>query len=135
MADGEEAIINKTCLKECKYFKGVGCINSSFKFWGCTKLGGMCSEHSDCYFKQLKRKEQECKELKEWQEANQPTGICETCTAKSVDDMYKYKQALNEIEINILKYQGFTFGKPRTMRENDCIYKILDIINKAKEKK
>lgn len=45
----------------------------------------------------------------------------------------KYKQALDEIEINISKYQGLTFGKPRTMRENDCIYKILNIINEAKE--
>ena len=59
MTDKKEIIINGINLKECKYFKGVGCINSSFKFWGCTKLGGMCSEHPDCYFKQLKRKEQE----------------------------------------------------------------------------
>lgn len=49
--------MNEINLKECKYFKGVGCINSSFKFWGCTNLGGMCSEHPNCYFKQLKHKE------------------------------------------------------------------------------
>lgn len=46
----------------------------------------------------IKAKEQEVGELKEWQMANQPTGICETCTAKSVEDMFKYKQALDEIE-------------------------------------
>lgn len=45
------------------------------------------------------------------------------------------KQALDEIEINISEYQSLTLGKPRTMRENDCIYNILNIINKAKEYK
>lgn len=45
----------------------------------------------------IKQKEEECKRLKEWQEANQPTGICETCTAESVKDMYKYKKVLNKI--------------------------------------
>lgn len=44
----------------------------------------------------------------------------------------KYKQALDEIEINISEYQALTLCKPRTMRENDCIYNILDIINKVK---
>ena len=53
-----EVIVNKINLKECEYFKGVGCIYDSFRFWGCTKLGGMCSEHPDCHFKQLKYKEQ-----------------------------------------------------------------------------
>lgn len=43
------------------------------------------------------------------------------------------KQALDEIQINISEYQGLTLGKPRTMRENDCIYKILDIIKHCKE--
>ena len=59
-----EVIVNKINLKECGYFKGVGCIYDSFRFWGCTKLGGMCSEHPDCDFKRLKRKEQECEEEK-----------------------------------------------------------------------
>lgn len=48
-------------------------------------------------------------------------------------DAEKYKQALDEIEINISKAQGLTFGKPRTIRENDYIYNILGIINKVKE--
>nr|DAQ08488.1 MAG TPA: hypothetical protein [Caudoviricetes sp.] len=61
----------------------------------------ICSEENCIILKlkeQLQAKEQECEELKEWQMANKPTGICETCTAKSVEDMYKYKQALDEIE-------------------------------------
>lgn len=48
-------------------------------------------------------------------------------------DVSKCKQALHEIEINISKYQELTFDKPRTMQENDCIYNILSIINRAKE--
>lgn len=45
------------------------------------------------------------------------------------------KKALDDVEINISEYQGLTLGKPRTMRENDCIYNILNIIDKVKELK
>lgn len=74
--------------------------------------------------------ENRIKELKEWQEANQPTGICETCTAKSVEDMYKYKQALNEIEkiVNTDYYQD-SWGTLAIKVNN-----IKGIINKVKEK-
>lgn len=131
MTDKEEVIVDKINLKECKYFKGVGCINSPFKFWGCTKLGGMCSEHPGCYFKQLKRKEQECEELKEY--LNQAKYLTEgALRSYSERQNIKYKQALYEIEINISEYQALTFDKPRTMRENDCIYNILDIIDEVK---
>lgn len=69
--------------------------------------------------------ENKIKELKEWREANQPTGICETCTAKSVEDMYKYKQALDEIEKYLDAQQKYFDGED--------YHKLLDIINKAKE--
>lgn len=45
------------------------------------------------------------------------------------------KKALDDIEINISEYQGLILGKPRTMRGNDCIYNILNIIDKVKELK
>ena len=106
-----EVIVNKINLKECKYFKGVGCIYDSFKFWGCTNLGGMCSEHPDCYFKQLKHKEQECD---------------------------KYKQALDKIEEIANKQRKFDLtGKtPLTPVINEVggdFIDILDIINKVRE--
>ena len=44
----------------------------------------------------------------------------------------RYRKALEEIEKELVKYQAFILGKPITQRENDCLYKILDIINKAK---
>lgn len=82
---------------------------------------------------------EQTKELKEWQEANQPTGICETCTAKSVEDMYKYKQALYEVEqfINTAcdACKEFT---PSKQSDINCRYcqktQIEKIINKVKEK-
>lgn len=89
----------------------------------------MCS----CYelYKQLKQKEQEYKELKEQYKKVEDMMI--KSGANMCGELQNLYRALDEIEINILKYQGLTFGKPRTMRENDCIYKILDIINKLKE--
>lgn len=87
----------------------------------------------------LQAKEQECEELKEWQIRNQPTGICETCTEKSVEDMYKYKQALKEIG-DFLNgacdaCKEFT---PNRQGDISCRYcqptQILNIINKVKEK-
>ena len=78
------------------------------------------------------RAEKEIRELKEWQEANQPTGICETCAAKSVEDMYRYKLALDEIE----KLAISTLGNSEWcgIRNRDEITQILLIINETKEK-
>ena len=44
----------------------------------------------------------------------------------------RYRKALEEIERELTKYQAFILGKPITQRENDCLYKICDNINKAK---
>lgn len=102
--------------------------------FGCCQeyLDGDCSAHR-CDLKiirelkeKLQTKEQECERLKEWQEANQPTGICETCTAKSVEDMYRNKKALDEIE-------EFCLVCRENPIEGTVYDKILDIINKAKE--
>lgn len=79
--------------------------------------------------------ENKIKELKEWREANQPTGICETCTAKSVEDMYKYKQVLNKIKENIKEYcKNMCMAETRETCESCQNTEILDVINKAKEK-
>lgn len=93
----------------------------------------MCKDHPNCFYKkalkQLKRKEQECKELKEWQEANQPTGICETCTVKSIEDMYKYEQALDEIEDIADDYNRI---EKTSQYYRDGFDQIQDIINAVK---
>ncbi len=96
-------------------------------------------KHETCYCEnclelqhKLQAKEQECEKLK--RQLNQSMFLTEgTLRLYSERQNIKYKQALDEIEINISEYQILTLDKPRTMRENDCIYNILNIINKAKE--
>lgn len=78
---------------------------------------------------ELIRLKQEVKELKEWQEANQPTGICETCTAKSVEYADKCRIALVEIEYVTKELFLGVENKDRPYCK-----KILDIISQAKEK-
>ena len=86
------------------------------------------AKHNDAK-DELIRLKQEVKELKEWQEANQPTGICETCTAKSVEYADKCRIALVEIEYVTKELFLGVENKDRPYCE-----KILNIINKAKEK-
>lgn len=75
---------------------------------------------------QLHHKEQECKELKRknvlLQNHNQQLD-------GAITEAASYKQALEKIEEQIALYQALTISKPRTMRENDCLYKINDILN------
>lgn len=132
----DKIIINEVDVSKCEYFQSTCrpdysgghlykniCRNNGF--YDCN--GKPCAFKCKEYKKRLKRKEQECEELKEWQQANQPTRICETCTAKSVEDMYKYKQALDEIEN---KLDEFAYDN----QENKYVTQdILNIINKAKE--
>ena len=86
------------------------------------------AKHNDVKDKLIRLK-QEVKELKEWQEANQPTGICETCTAKSVEYADKCRIALVEIEYVTKELFLGVENKDRPYCE-----KILNIINKAKGK-
>lgn len=39
--------------------------------------------------------EQENKELREWKEANKPTGICETCTEKANQTLDTIRKLIN----------------------------------------
>lgn len=89
------------------------------KFSHCNNNGLICVSR-------YRAKEQECEELK--------FTIKHTGLLDLMNENVQLRKALDKIEINIAKYQGLTLGKPRTMRENDCIYNIQDIINKAKEK-
>lgn len=72
--------------------------------------------------------EQECEELKEQLQANQPTGICETCMAKAILQNDKYLKALKEIE-EYINSQGINH------KWNMYIQRfrsgILDIISKG----
>ena len=43
----------------------ISCNHFDMNFKHCDILGRLCREHNICYYKQLKRKEQECERLKE----------------------------------------------------------------------
>lgn len=122
----------------------------------------LCKDNPNCVYKQLKRKEQECKVLaldarvadNHLQHRIEMCDLLrEKLKAKEQEcDKLKFnlkgagilglmkrnvqlRKALDDIEINISEYQGLILGKPQTMRENDCIYNILNIIDKVKELK
>lgn len=91
MTDKEQIIITGVDVSECEFFDGshlCKCdktiIDEHKRLKNIISVKYInCRDNYNCYYKQLKRAEKEIKELKEWQEANQPTGICKTCTAKS----------------------------------------------------
>lgn len=75
--------------------------------------------------KHLKNKIAECEKLKEQLQANQPTGICETCMAVALLQNDSYRKALEKIE-------EIVSGNYETL---DPLAKqqIQNIINKAKD--
>lgn len=84
---------------------------------------------------------QECEELKEYIQANKPTGICETCTAQTLIENDKYRKALEDIEKlardfkkDICNICGWRNTDGCSPSEAICEYAfdILNIINKAK---
>lgn len=106
----EKIIINKIDVTECTYRR-----QNPHNFCMCASVineSGIeltryvqCEYNPNCYFKQLKRKEQEYKNLKEELRgcrrghediSIENTGICKISE--------KYKRALDEIEINISEY-------------------------------
>ena len=88
-----------------------GCHNyDSNQYWNCEPSCCHCEELPNCYFKQLKRKEQECEELKHDLQNIQHNCTREGCkyyddntykvfyNCKGKTELSKYKQALNEVE-------------------------------------
>lgn len=84
----DKEIIDGIDVSECYHLKydHIGCdIDETY----C--LGG------DCYFKQLKRKEQECEELKQWKKDAENLFKTQTDNADKI--INKYKQALKKIDL------------------------------------
>lgn len=104
----------------------AGCVRLQDDEISCD-LGGECEGWENCYYKQLKRKEQECEELKEQLQANQPTGICETCMATAILQNDKYRKVLKRIEFEATK--ELENLEPDT-DVYGCLFEILNIINK-----
>lgn len=72
---------------------------------------------------------QKCEELKEYLQANQPTGICETRTAKAILQNDKCRKTLKEIEEIVDDYNRV--GKTSQYYRDDY-EQIIDIISNAK---
>ena len=139
-----------------KFSHGCSLHKDMFGLPVCCDIADCCK---DCYFKQLKRKEQECEELKkeikkltteyyrenlhnvdlafknyQIEKANQRQTKIANDLGKN---MLKYEQALNEIEkqarINCEEICGKNYD---TCKDRDCLTTLLkDIISKAKDGK
>lgn len=78
---------------------------------------------------EIKQLEQKNEELKEYIQANKPTGICETCTAQTLIQNDKYRKTLKEIEIYCKTAKGVATNK----NDIEFFQMITDIINKGKD--
>lgn len=91
-----------------------------------------CCENKDCYYKQLQRKEQECKKLKEKLDNIQDDcpsfGDCSYVQCAK-DERDRYRQALEKIEE--LATNGYL--KDSRFCEAKELQQILIIINEVKE--
>lgn len=94
----------------------------------------------DKYKHECEQKHEIIEELKEQLQANQPTGICETCMATALLQNDRYRKALEEIEKVINNIFSSCLGRETkgcTPVHNVCeeLIKMLNIIGKAKEYK
>ena len=121
MTDKIEVIIDGVDVSECEHLQYKGC-----NFAQCLiKMASfdLKCEGYNCYYKQLKRKEQECEELKQWKEDAENLFKTQTDNADKI--INRYKQALDEIE----KFMIYEFsGQNQWVKKN-----VLDIINKTKK--
>lgn len=100
----EQIIIDGVNVRKCESYNPLG----NYSCGGCRR----CEERSDCDFKQLAHKTQECEELKRKVE------LMMDCADCKVDE---YKKALEEIE----EYANTYFDKGVSKE-------IFDIINKIR---
>jgi hypothetical protein len=141
MTDEKEIIVDSIDVSECEFLWKE---KLPKRFCNNGNLDCDCNSNLNCYFKQLKRKEQECEELKEkLRECRigikdisiESTEICKISE--------KYKRVLDEIRKIIVKMSTKTILTfPDFTREENLkgvmkqccsgYIEILNIINKAK---
>ena len=120
MTEKEQIIIDGCNVSGCVQFTQEG---------DCCNLGGSCKGWPNCYYKQLARKTQENEELKKQFETSEEWRI----KAESLNENFElkntcYRKALEKIEgmLQVIVESN----KVYPLQSN--LYKILDIINKAK---
>lgn len=135
MTDKKEIIIDGVDVSKCyRFSRKTGYCEGAFK----PEELPFC-ENFDCYFKQRKRKEQECEELiKEKAEIKKYLGISDKTIIQRLEELqefkdklkiseYNYKQALDEIEEFCVIYSD-------NHDTYETVYKhILNIIDKVKD--
>lgn len=134
----------------CPLYDGDICTGARLDEETSEKDTNICNEHLAEQFwvvwRQLKRKEQECEELETMVAEAKEAPICFHCSEEPCirQERDKYKQALDEIMKNIKAinnecFYGDIYECNNCDMRNGCSYyrkfKILDIINKAKEQK
>ena len=143
MTDKEQIMIDGINVSKCEYFKDgmcyAECDLEGYTDWECKD-----TDLSNCYFKQLARKTQECEELKEELATykkmldNPEFRIALTDFKTGEREVWRklgrkadrYRKALEEIEKVCLE-DTRTFADGTTVRY-DSLDDILNIINKAK---
>ena len=90
----------------------------------CYIVDELCSDNPNCYYKQLKRKEQECEELKS------ENFTFEELIKTQEELIDNYKQAFDEIK-NYVR-DNSDFDKSDKLTSNTGAYDILEIINKKR---
>lgn len=137
MTDKEQIIINGIDVSECEYV-----CNTAFGNIGCKLPFNeeiYCCNISNCYFKQLARKTQECEELKKELNGSEKWRIkAESLNEKLELNNGRYLKALEEIEKVINNILNSCLGRNTVScrpAHNVCgdLINILDIINKAKD--
>lgn len=144
----EEIIIDGVDVSECVSFDKLNGLNICC--YDDTRedkipFANFCIENKDCYFKQLKRKEQECEKFKNFVAGLMFDTDCinwferfvfafEDWKAEICKDRDKYKQALDEIErIANSWYYNAWFCLNCRINMDKKLKKILDIIHNAKD--
>lgn len=131
MIDKNELLIQKIDIdiSDCMYLDGNYCPNHDTK----------CDFVDNCYFREYKRKMQECEELKKEQlEIKKYLGISSKTILERLEELQErrdelseknlsYEQALEEIEEVWAKDEDGDYDFVK--------WQILDIINKAKDRK
>ena len=79
----ENIIIDGVDVSGCEHYDEV-CLGNHHYKW--------CKDNENCYYKQLKRKEQECQELKK------ELILKEVANIELSDEVKKYSKAIDEIE-------------------------------------
>lgn len=124
----KEIIINDVDVRECEKLgetiDGITCgLGKRIRFANeiITKHN-LCKNNPNCRYKQLKRKEQECEELKQWKKDAENLFRTQTDNVDKI--INRYKQALDKIEVRI-----------QLENADDCLFDVMEIIESVKENK